>query len=36
MGNSDLIIDTTHPSPNYNQRIFHLVLHYTALDLEIH
>lgn len=32
--NDSLIIDTTHPSPNYNQRIFFLVLHYTADDLE--
>jgi N-acetylmuramoyl-L-alanine amidase len=32
--NNDLIIDDTHPSPNYNQRIFYLVLHYTALNLE--
>ncbi len=32
--NSDIVIDKTHPSPNYNQRIFSLVLHYTALDFE--
>ncbi|MES2998574.1 MAG: N-acetylmuramoyl-L-alanine amidase [Pseudomonadota bacterium] len=31
---SDLIIDQTHPSPNCSQRIFFLVLHYTALDFE--
>ncbi|MDQ8039170.1 MAG: N-acetylmuramoyl-L-alanine amidase [Rickettsiella sp.] len=30
----DLIIDQTHPSPNYNQRVFFLVLHYTAEDLD--
>lgn len=30
---NDLIIAKTHPSPNYNQRIFYLILHYTALDL---
>lgn len=34
MSNNDLIIDGSHPSPNFNQRIFNLVLHYTALDLE--
>lgn len=32
--NNDLVIDKTHPSPNYNQRIFYLVLHYTALNFE--
>jgi hypothetical protein len=32
--NNDLIIDDTHLSPNYNQRIFYLILHYTALNLE--
>ncbi len=32
--NYDLIIDETHPSPNYNQRIFNLVLHYTAINFE--
>jgi N-acetylmuramoyl-L-alanine amidase len=32
--NTDLIIDKTHPSPNYNQRIFSLVLHYTAANLD--
>jgi|ERR1043165_5184013 N-acetylmuramoyl-L-alanine amidase len=32
--NYDLIIDEAHPSPNYNQRIFNLVLHYTALNFE--
>ena len=30
----ELIIDNKHPSPNYNQRISTLVLHYTALDLK--
>lgn len=34
MSNNDLIIDGSHPSPNFNQRIFNLVLHYTALDFE--
>ena len=34
MSNNDLIIDGSHLSPNFNQRIFNLVLHYTALDLE--
>lgn len=28
-----LVIDKSHASPNANQRIFSLVLHYTALDL---
>lgn len=32
--NCDLVIDQTHPSPNCNQRVFNLVLHYTALNLE--
>ena len=32
--NNDLVIDKTHPSPNYNQRIFYLILHYTALNIE--
>lgn len=32
--NNDLIIDKTHVSPNCNQRIFYLVLHYTALNFE--
>jgi N-acetylmuramoyl-L-alanine amidase len=29
-----LMIDKSHPSPNYNQRISCLILHYTACDLE--
>ena len=32
--NDALIIDQSHPSPNYNQRISSLVLHYTALNFE--
>jgi N-acetylmuramoyl-L-alanine amidase len=32
--NSKLIIDKTHVSPNSNERIRFLVLHYTALDFE--
>jgi N-acetylmuramoyl-L-alanine amidase len=32
--NSDIVIDITHPSPNRNQRVCELVLHYTALNLE--
>jgi N-acetylmuramoyl-L-alanine amidase len=30
----DLIIDKTYPSPHFNQRIFCLVFHYTALNFE--
>ena len=30
----DLVIDKSHSSPNYNQRIFSLVLHYTAAEFE--
>ncbi|BBB14587.1 N-acetylmuramoyl-L-alanine amidase AmiD [Candidatus Rickettsiella viridis] len=32
--NNNLVIDKSHASPNVNQRIFSLVLHYTALDLK--
>ncbi len=30
----NLIVDKNHPSPNFNQRISALVLHYTALNFE--
>ncbi|MGC1182389.1 N-acetylmuramoyl-L-alanine amidase [Legionella sp.] len=32
--NDNLIIDPIHSSPNFNQRIRYLVLHYTALDFD--
>ncbi|MGI2298519.1 N-acetylmuramoyl-L-alanine amidase [Candidatus Cardinium hertigii] len=32
--NESITIDYSHPSPNCNQRISTLVMHYTALDLE--
>lgn len=32
--NDDLIIDHAYSSPNFNHRIFHLVLHYTAMDFK--
>lgn len=30
---NSLVIDSDHPASNFNQRIFYLVLHYTALNL---